>query len=152
MQLCQSWSAYWKPGNAFVFLLCCWYHSRHAFRGWLKAEMHRLLTHSSNTNIWLEECHKFYYHMLARGYLACFIDATFSKVSWNQLSKLLEPKVTSKANNFFTLEGRSMRSCSSSIPGAFVLEKKHPLYSKGAGRGWWLQYLSSVSLLYSEER
>ena len=33
----------------------------HIIRGWLKADMHRLLTHSesSNVNIWLEECRKF---------------------------------------------------------------------------------------------
>ena len=61
------------------------YYSRRVFRGWLKAEMHRLLTHSSNINIWLEECHKFYNHLLARGYPALAIDATFRKVAWNQL-------------------------------------------------------------------
>ena len=75
---------YWKPGNAYVYLPYGSYHSRHVFRGWLKAEMHRLLTHSSKVNIWLEECSKFYYHLRARGYPACAIDAKFSKLSWNQ--------------------------------------------------------------------
>ena len=76
---------YRKPGNAYTYLQYSSYHSRHVFRGWLKAEMHRLLTHSSNINIWLEECHKFYNHLLARGYPALAIDATFRKVAWNQL-------------------------------------------------------------------
>ena len=31
------------------------------------------------------------------------LSTTFRKVTWNQRSKLLEPKVTSKADNFFSL-------------------------------------------------
>ena len=62
---------YTKPGNACAY---CSYHSRHVFRGWLKAKMHRLLTHSSNINIWLEGCHKFYDHLRA-SYPACSVDA-----------------------------------------------------------------------------
>jgi hypothetical protein len=40
------------------------------FRGWLNAEMHRLLTHSSNPDVWLEECAVFYSHLRNRGYPA----------------------------------------------------------------------------------
>ena len=46
-------------------------------------------------------CHKFYDHLRARGYPARAMDATFRKVTLNQRSKLLEPKVTSKAEAFF---------------------------------------------------
>ena len=77
-----------------------WEHQRvsnYVFRGWLKTQMHRLLTQSSNRNVRLEECRYFYDHLWALGK-----DSTFHNISWNQQSKLLEPKVTSKADNFFT--------------------------------------------------
>ena len=54
-----EFGVYRKPGNAYAYLPHCLHPSRNVFRGWLKAKMHRLLTHSSNINIWLEECHKF---------------------------------------------------------------------------------------------
>ena len=85
--------------------------------------MHRPLTRSSNVNIWLEECRKFCDHLRARGYPARAIDAIFCKNSWNQWSKLLEPKVTSKADNFFTLYNRNLWTWG-------------PLALKGAGRCW----------------
>ena len=56
----QMFGVYRKPENAYAYLLYGSYHSRHVFHGWLKAEMHRLLTHSRNINFLLEECHKFY--------------------------------------------------------------------------------------------
>ena len=43
-----EFGVYRKPGNAYAYLPYGSYHSRHVFRGWLKAEMHRLLTHLSN--------------------------------------------------------------------------------------------------------
>ena len=43
------------------------YHARHVFRGWLKAEMYRLLTQSSSPATWLEECGVFYNHLRNRG-------------------------------------------------------------------------------------
>ena len=121
-----EFGVYRKPGNAYAYLPYGSYHSRHVFRGWLKAEMHRLLTHSSNINIWLEECHKFYDHLRARGYPARAIDATFRKVSWNQRSKLLEPKVTSKADNFFTLYNGCVFS-STNAPGIALLQERMDL-------------------------
>jgi hypothetical protein len=39
---------YRKPGNAYAYLPYGSYHARHVFRGLLKAELLRLLTHSSN--------------------------------------------------------------------------------------------------------
>ena len=118
---------YRKPANAYLYLLYCSYHSRlrHVFRGWLKAEMHRLLTHSRNINLWLEECHKFYDHRQARVYPASAIDAAFCKVSWNQRSKLLEP-ITSKADNFFTLYNGCSFS-STNAPGIALLQERMDL-------------------------
>ena len=39
------------------------YHARHAFRGWVKAALHRLLTHSSSPSVWPEECCSLYDHL-----------------------------------------------------------------------------------------
>jgi hypothetical protein len=37
-----------KPATAKAYLAYGCYHARHVFRGWLKPEIHRLLTHSNN--------------------------------------------------------------------------------------------------------
>jgi hypothetical protein len=39
-----AFKVYRKPGRANAYLLYGSYHARHMFRGWFKAEMHRLLT------------------------------------------------------------------------------------------------------------
>ena len=58
-----EFGVYRKPGNAFSYLPYGSYHARHVFRGWLKAEVLRLLTHSSSPKIWIEECRRFYDHL-----------------------------------------------------------------------------------------
>ncbi len=85
-----AFNVYSKPGMAYLPYGS--YHARHVFRGWLKAEMHRLLTHSSRPAVWLEECALFYSRLRKRGYPSKAIDATFRKVTWNQRSKMLEPR------------------------------------------------------------
>ena len=72
------------------------YHARHVFRGWLKAELQRLLTHSSSPTVWLEECRIFYDHLRNRGYPVKAIDASFRSINWNQRRKMLEPKIRTK--------------------------------------------------------
>ena len=62
-----AFKVYRKPGNAYAYLPYGSYHARHVFRGWLKAEMQGLLTHSSNPLVWLEECRSFYEHLRNRG-------------------------------------------------------------------------------------
>ena len=89
---------YRKPGNAYAYLPYGSYHARHVFRGWLKAELHRLLMHSSNPSVWLEECRVFYDHLRNRGYPVKAIDASFHAINWNQRRKILEPKMRNKAN------------------------------------------------------
>ena len=66
---------YRKPGNAYAYLPHGSYHARHVFRGWLKAEMQRLLTHSSCQSVWLEECCIFYEHLVrqASTNTGCFL-------------------------------------------------------------------------------
>jgi hypothetical protein len=75
-----------KPGTAYAYLPFGSYHARHVFRGWLKAEMHRLLTHSSSPTVWLEECSVFYNHLRNRGYPTRAINSTFRAMKWNQRS------------------------------------------------------------------
>jgi hypothetical protein len=96
-----AFKVYRKPGTAYAYLPYGSYHARHVFRGWLKAEMHRLLTHSSSPDVWLEECALFYSHLRNRGYPSKAIDATFRKVNWNQRSKMLEPKKRVADDKFF---------------------------------------------------
>ena len=96
-----AFRVYRKPGTAYAYLPYGSYHARHVFRGWLKAEMHRLLTHSSSPDVWLEECAVFYSHLRNRGYPSKAIDSTFRTVNWNQRSKMLEPKKRVADDKFF---------------------------------------------------
>jgi hypothetical protein len=96
-----AFKVYRKPGTASADLPYGSYHSRHVFRGWLKAEMRRLLTHSSNPTVWLEECAVFYSHLRNRGFPSKAIDSTFRTINWNQRSKMLEPKKRVADDKFF---------------------------------------------------
>ena len=96
-----AFKVYRKPGTAYAYLPYGSYHARHVFRGWLKAEMHRLLTHSSSPTVWLEECAVFYSHLRNRGYPTRAIDSTFRTINWNQRSKMLEPKKRVADDKFF---------------------------------------------------
>ena len=96
-----AFKVYRKPGTAYAYLPYGSYHARHVFRGWLKAEMHRLLTHSSSPDVWLEECGVFYSHLRNRGYPSKAIDPTFRTVNWDQRSKMLEPKKRVADDKFF---------------------------------------------------
>jgi hypothetical protein len=49
-----AFKIYRIPGNAYAYLPYGSHRARHVFRGWFKAEMQRLLTHSSNPSVWLE--------------------------------------------------------------------------------------------------
>jgi hypothetical protein len=96
-----DFKVYRKPGTAYAYLPYGSYHARHVFRGWLKAEMHRLLTHSSSPAVWLEECGLFYKHLRKRGYPTRAIDSTFRSINWNQRSKMLEPRKRVADDKFF---------------------------------------------------
>ena len=94
-----AFKIYRKPGNAYAYLPYGSYHARHVFRGWLKAEMQRLLTHSSNPSVWLEECRSFYEHLRNRGYPARAIDSCFRSFNWNQRRKMLAPKLSTRSDD-----------------------------------------------------
>ena len=82
---------YHNSGNAHTYLPYGYYHARHVFLGRLKAEMQRLLTHSSNPSVWLKECRNFYEHLHNRGYHARAIDFCFRSFNWNQRQNMPKP-------------------------------------------------------------
>ena len=109
---------YRKPGNAYSYLPYGSYHARHVFRGWLKAEVQRLLTHSSNPSVWLEECRIFYEHLRNRGYPVKAINATFSSINWNQRQKILGLKMPAEgSNDAFFAEYRGCVFSNQNAPG-----------------------------------
>ena len=57
------------------------------------------------------------------GVILIAFHATFHKVSCNQQGKMLEPKVTSKANNFFTLHNGCVFSSTNSSGIALLQER-----------------------------
>ena len=77
-----------------------WLHVSH--ETWLKAELHRLLTHScSGPAVWLDECRIFYDLLCNRGYPVKAIDSSFRKVNWNQRRSLLEPRTKTEQDDSF---------------------------------------------------
>lgn len=63
-------SPFRKPGNAYAYIPFNSFHARHTFRGWIMAELLRLLTHSSSPETWREEGLNFY---CSRGYPRQFL-------------------------------------------------------------------------------
>ena len=112
-----AFKVYRKPGSAFAYLPYGSYHARHVFRGWLKAELHRLLTHSSSPTVWLEECRVFYDHLRNRGYPVKAIDSSFRKVNWNQRRSLLAPKTKTEQDDSFFHEYRGCVFSNRNAPG-----------------------------------
>lgn len=118
-----EFSIYRKPGNAYSYLPYGSYHARHIFRGWLKAEVQRLLTHSSTPEIWMKEVRCFYEHLRARGYPAKAIRSTFAEVSWNQRKAILDTKRQRKNESFFqTYRGCVFTTCHA--PGVRLLQQR----------------------------
>ena len=119
-----AFKVYRKTGNAYAYLPYGSYHARHVFRGWLKAEMHRLLTHSSSPAVWLEECRFFYEHLRNRGYPAKAINACFREINWNQRQKMLEPKKKKDTQDTFFTKYRGCVFSSRNAPGINALRQE----------------------------
>jgi hypothetical protein len=77
--LTVAFKPYRKPGNAHAYIPFTSFHARHTFRGWVLAELLRLLTHSSTVEIWQEEGEFFYHYLCSRGYPREFLRAVFEK-------------------------------------------------------------------------
>jgi len=92
---------YRKPGNAYAYIPFTSFHGRHTFRGWVLAELLRLLTHSSTPELWMEEGSIFYHHLCSRGYPRSFLRTVFQEVTWARRSQLLAQSHHKKCNEFF---------------------------------------------------
>ena len=85
---------YSKPGNAYAYLPLGSYHVRSSFPGWIKAELYRILTRSSDSTRWAKRCQLFFSKMRDIGYGSKFLLTEFSKVSWSDRTKVMTPKVS----------------------------------------------------------
>jgi hypothetical protein len=92
--------------------------------------MHRLLTHSSNPTIWLEECAVFYSHLRNRGYPSRAINATFRNVNWNQRSKMLQPRKREQDEDKFFAQYRACVFSNRNAPGSAELRARMDLSLK----------------------
>jgi hypothetical protein len=92
---------YRKPGNAYAYIPFTSFHGRHTFRGWVLAELIRLMTHSSTPELWKEEIGIFYHHLCSRGYPRYFLRTVFQEVTWPRRSELLKGSRQKKCNEFF---------------------------------------------------
>jgi hypothetical protein len=94
---------YRKPGNAYAYIPFNSFHGRHTFRGWIIAEILRLLTHSSEIEFWQQEGIFFYHHLRARGYPRRFLQAVFDEVTWARRSQILNRTSKKEGNEFFEM-------------------------------------------------
>ena len=92
---------YRKPGNAYAYIPFNSFHGRHTFRGWIIAEILRLLTHSSEIEFWQEEGMFFYHHLRARGYPRRYLQAVFAEVTWERRSQILTRTAKKEGDIFF---------------------------------------------------
>ena len=92
---------YRKPGNAYAYIPFNSFHGRHIFRGWITAEILRLLTHSSELEIWKQEGAFFYHHLRARGYPRWHLAAVFERVTWARRTRILTGGPKGNDHEFF---------------------------------------------------
>ena len=92
---------YRKPDNAYAYIPFNSFHGRHIFRGWITAEILRLLTHSSELEIWKQEGTFFYHHLRARGYPRWHLAAVFERVTWAQRTRILNGGPKGNDHDFF---------------------------------------------------
>ena len=104
------YEVYSKPGNAYAYLPLGSYHVRSSFPAWIKAELLRALTRSSDPTRWAKRCQLFYSKLRDMGYGSQFLLAEFAKVTWNDRKSALSPKVLPVS----TFD----RSCVWSVPNA----------------------------------
>jgi hypothetical protein len=82
---------YNKPGNAFTYLPLGSFHVRKTFSDFIKTELQRALSHSSDYDRWSRRCILFYSKLQKCGYGDSFLTAVFSKVTWGDRFNLLYP-------------------------------------------------------------
>ena len=107
------YEVYSKPGNAYAYLPLGSFHVRCSFPAWIKAELMRRLTRSSDQNRWAKSCQLFYSKLRDIGYGSQFLLAEFAKISWADRTKAMIPKVV--------LQNTLDRKCVWSVPNSLGL-------------------------------
>ena len=92
---------YCKPGNAYAYIPFNSFHGRHIFRGWMVAELLRLLTDSSEPEQWKHEGIILYHHLRARGYPRWHLTAVFREVTWARWAQILNLTAKKTSDKFF---------------------------------------------------
>jgi len=88
------YEVYSKPGNAYAYLPLGSYHIRSSFPAWIKAELHRALSRSSDQSRWAKRCQLFYSKLRDIGYGSQFLLTEFAKVLWADRTKVIAQKVS----------------------------------------------------------
>ena len=65
------------------------FHALHTLRGWILAELLRLLTHSSTMETWREEEEVFHHRLFPRGFPRVFLRAVIREVTWGRWDRML---------------------------------------------------------------
>ncbi len=73
------------------------------FRGWIIAEILRLLTHSSEIEFWKQEGLFFYHRLRARGYPRWYFQAVFGEIKWGRRSQILNRTANMAGDEFFEM-------------------------------------------------
>jgi hypothetical protein len=89
------YEVYSKPGNAYAYLPLGSFHVRNSFPAWIKAELIRRWTRSSDPKRWAKHCQLFYSKLRDIGYDGQFLLAAFAKITWADRTKTLTPKMPS---------------------------------------------------------
>jgi hypothetical protein len=84
---------YSKPGNAYAYLPLGSFHVRSSFPAWIKTELIRRLTRSSDQKRWAKHCQLFYSKLRDIGYGSHFLLTEFAKITWADRAKALSPKI-----------------------------------------------------------
>ena len=85
---------YSKPGNAYASLPPSSFHVRNSYPAWIRAELLRALTRSSDPSRWAKRCQLFYSKLRETGYGSKFLMTEFAKVTWADRTKALQLKAT----------------------------------------------------------
>lgn len=90
-----------KPNNAYAYIPRQSYHAKSNFAAWIKAELLRILTHSSKLEFWLEERAFFFNLLRGRGYSYRDLIPTFQSITWTQRTETLRVRNRNRQDAFF---------------------------------------------------
>ena len=108
---CIHYEVYSKPGNAYAYLRQGSFHVRGSFPTWIRGLLITALTHSSDFSRWKKRCQLLYTKLRQRGYNAKFLMTEFAKVSWDDRSRAIAPKI----KNSTPFDKRCVWSCENAV-------------------------------------